>query len=258
MNLPEQDSHAILGRLREGPDVVTTMLQEDDGDLLLRLASAPETRLCNEQAVENLSNWRRGALPSGGGGLSAVATPGGHDANLGDASASAPAGGTSGAASSPLGMKPRNPTSSKSDAEVMSSSKDLRGPSQSRIASWAEGMQNYHMNDGLPRSHGLNHAPFTLDKREWEHHPPAWTTITNNINLILHLLALYFCWEYPIFAPLSKKHFLQDFRDGRHRYCSPLLVNALLALGCRFSTHLITRANSEDPQSAGDCEGTIM
>jgi len=113
-------------------------------------------------------------------------------------------------------------------------------------------MQNDHMPDGLPRSYGLNHAPFTLDKREWEHHPPAWTTITNNINLILHLLALYFCWEYPIFAPLSKKHFLQDFRDGRHRYCSPLLVNALLALGCRFSTHLITRANSEDPQSAGD------
>jgi hypothetical protein len=113
-------------------------------------------------------------------------------------------------------------------------------------------MQDDNIPAELPRPHGLDHVPFILNQREWEHHPLAWTAITNNINLILHLLALYFCWEYPVFAPLSKKHFLQDFRDGRHRYCSSLLVNALLALGCRFSTNLITRTNSEDPQSAGD------
>jgi hypothetical protein len=224
----------------------------DDGDLLLQLASAPETRLCKGHAVENLSDWLRGVLPSGGGGLSAVAMPGSHNANLGDASISTPAGGTSGAASCPLCLEPENATSSNPDAKVMSSSEDRRGPSQSRNASWAESMQDDHMPDGLPRSHGLDHVPFTLDQREWEHHPSAWTTVTNDINLILHFLALYFCWEYPIFAPLSKKHFLQDFRDGRHRYCSPLLVNALLALGCRFSTNLIARANSEDPKSAGD------
>jgi hypothetical protein len=224
----------------------------DDDDLLLQLASASETRLCKGQAVENLSDWLRRALPSRGGGLSAVATPGSNNANLGDASASMPAGGTSGAASCPLSLEPENATSSNPDAKVMNSSEDRRGPPQSRITSWAEGMQDDHMSDGLPRSRGLDHVPSTLDEREWEHHPPAWTTITNNINLILHLLAVYFCWEYPIFAPLSKKHFLKDFRDGRHRYCSPLLVNALLALGCRFSTNLITRANSEDPQSAGD------
>ncbi|KAH7029673.1 fungal-specific transcription factor domain-containing protein [Microdochium trichocladiopsis] len=43
------------------------------------------------------------------------------------------------------------------------------------------------------------------------------------------------CWEYPTFASLSKQHFLKDFRDGRQRYCSSILVNALLALGCRFA-----------------------
>ncbi|KAI7759094.1 hypothetical protein LZL87_013947 [Fusarium oxysporum] len=252
MNLPEQDSHAILGRLRECSDGATTILQVDDGDLLLQLASAPETRLYKGQAVENLTDWLRGALSSGGGGLSAVATPDSNNASLGDASASTPAGGTSGVASCPLGLEPENATSSNPDAKVMSSSEDRRGPSQSRITSWDEGMQDDHMPDGLPRSHGLDRVPSTLDHPEWKHHPPVWTTITNNINLILHLLALYFCWEYPVFAPLSKRHFLEDFRDGRHRYCSSLLVNALLALGCRFSTNLITRANSEDPQSAGD------
>ncbi|EXL64264.1 hypothetical protein FOPG_19468 [Fusarium oxysporum f. sp. conglutinans race 2 54008] len=252
MNLPEQDSHAILGRLREGTDGVTTILQGDDGDLLLQVASALKTRPCEGQDIENLSDWLRGALPSGGGGLSVVATLGSHNANLSDASASTFAGGTSAAASCPLSLGPGNATSSNPDPKVMSSSENRRGPSHSRNASWAEGMQDENMPAGLPRSHGLDHVPFILNQREWEHHPSAWTAITNNINLILHLLALYFCWEYPVFAPLSKKHFLQDFRDGRHRYCSPLLVNALLALGCRFSTNLITRTHSEDPQSAGD------
>jgi hypothetical protein len=51
---------------------------------------------------------------------------------------------------------------------------------------------------------------------------------------------------------LSKEYFLWDFWDGRYRYCSPLLVNALLALGCRFSTYPMTRANSEDLHSVGD------
>lgn len=53
-------------------------------------------------------------------------------------------------------------------------------------------------------------------------------------------------------ASLSKEYFLRDFRDGRRRYCSPLLVNALLALGCRFSTHPMARDNAEESHSAGD------
>lgn len=59
--------------------------------------------------------------------------------------------------------------------------------------------------------------------------------MTNDVELIHHLLALYFCWEYPNFAPLSKEHFARDFRERRHRYCSPMLVNALLALGFHLS-----------------------
>lgn len=80
----------------------------------------------------------------------------------------------------------------------------------------------------------------------------AWTTITDDSRLVQHLLALYFCWEYPTFASLSKEHFLKDFQDGRTRYCSSVLVNALLALGCRFSSHPATRASPEDPSTSGD------
>lgn len=93
-----------------------------------------------------------------------------------------------------------------------------------------------------------------LDVYEQEigHVVETWTTITGDIDLVKHLLALYFCWEYPTFASLSKEHFLGDFRDGRPRYCSSILVNALLALGCRFSTRPETRTKPGDAYSSGD------
>ncbi|KAL1840124.1 hypothetical protein VTJ49DRAFT_780 [Mycothermus thermophilus] len=80
----------------------------------------------------------------------------------------------------------------------------------------------------------------------------TWTTVTNDITLVHHLLSLYFCWEYPTFASLSKEHFLADFQAGRPRWCSPMLVNALLALGCRFSSQPKTRADPRDPRTSGD------
>jgi hypothetical protein len=113
-------------------------------------------------------------------------------------------------------------------------------------------MQSDNMPDGFPPTSGLDQVLFILNEPEVKPVTGAWTTINNDINLILHLLALYFCWEYPTLASLSKEHFLRDFRDGRHRYCSSLLLNALLALGCRFSTHPMTRENSQDSRSAGD------
>jgi len=72
-----------------------------------------------------------------------------------------------------------------------------------------------------------------------------WTSVTTSQELIEHLLLLYFCWEYPTFACLSKRHFLEDFRTGRSRYCSSLLVNAILCLGCRFSDQLDIGVNPE-------------
>jgi hypothetical protein len=143
-------------------------------------------------------------------------------------------------------------TRSNSHAKAMSQAKGRRGLSRPRIASWAENMQTDHICDTLPQYHGINQILFTLDEPELKHPTTTWTTIANDINLVQHMLALYFCWEYPTSASLSKEHFLRDFRDRRHRYCSPLLVNALLALGCRFSTHPMTRANSKDSHSAGD------
>lgn len=80
----------------------------------------------------------------------------------------------------------------------------------------------------------------------------SWTTITSDVVFVEHLMTLYFCWEYPTFASLSKEHFLEDFRRGKTKNCSPLLVNAILALGCRFSAQPKARADPNDKNTAGD------
>lgn len=70
-----------------------------------------------------------------------------------------------------------------------------------------------------------------------------WTAVTADKEVIEHLLSLFFCWEYPTFACLSKRYFLDDFRTGVPRYCSSLLVNIILCLGCRFSDQPETGVN---------------
>ncbi|KAI9813046.1 MAG: hypothetical protein M1827_004266 [Pycnora praestabilis] len=87
---------------------------------------------------------------------------------------------------------------------------------------------------------------------EYYNSAEPWTRVTDNEVFINHLVSLYFCWEYPTFASLSKEHFLYDFTRGRRRYCSSLLVNALLALGCRFTDHPEARADPTSSDTAGD------
>ncbi|KAK2737552.1 hypothetical protein FQN57_007487 [Myotisia sp. PD_48] len=81
----------------------------------------------------------------------------------------------------------------------------------------------------------------------------SWTTVTNNKELIRHLLTMYFTWHYAYFTALSKKLFYRDFTLGRStQHCSPLLVNAMLALACHFSTWPSARENPNDSATAGD------
>ena len=81
----------------------------------------------------------------------------------------------------------------------------------------------------------------------------CWTTVTENNELIRHLLTMYFTWHYAYFTTLSKELFYRDFVRGRStQYCSPLLVNAMLALGCHFSSWPASRANPEDSATAGN------
>ena len=103
------------------------------------------------------------------------------------------------------------------------------------------------------RSYGQGVILGSMDRSEQgKSNSSRWTNVTSNDALVDHLMALYFCWEYPTFASLSKEHFLEDFKSGTARYCSPLLVNAILALGCRLSSQPETCSDPNDTSTSGD------
>jgi hypothetical protein len=236
------------------------------------------TRLRGGQSVESVSEWLDGTLPSGGGAVPSFAQrPESSSTALG---AGFSGGSIGSLAAMSIGVNPSQPqsqpqspavptevgrnspwhfssqnqtgsTQSNSHPDDMSLTADVRGPPQSQVGTWADGIHPDHLSDGLPRFRGLEQVLSPLNDPDMRNQSTSWTSITGDINLVQHLLALYFCWEYPTFASLSKEHFLQDFQDGRHRYCSPILINALLALGCRFSTQPMTWANPNDPYSCG-------
>lgn len=95
-----------------------------------------------------------------------------------------------------------------------------------------------------------------------EHENPltSWTTVTSDPELVQHLINMYFCWHYTFFTTLSKSLFYKDFLLGnpppgsrrKSEYCSPLLVNAMLALGCHFTSRPGSRAVRGDSATAGD------
>ena len=87
----------------------------------------------------------------------------------------------------------------------------------------------------------------------------SWTTVTNDTEVIVHLINMYFTWHYPFFTTLSKSLFYRDFLLGKPQgtpkrtvYCSSLLVNAMLALGCHFTNSPKGCADPNDPTTKGD------
>ena len=88
----------------------------------------------------------------------------------------------------------------------------------------------------------------------------SWTKVSNDPELIIHLINMYFTWHYTFFTTLSKSLFYRDFLLGKPpqevrrktEYCTPLLVNAILALGCHFTSWPAARSNPTDSATAGD------
>lgn len=78
-----------------------------------------------------------------------------------------------------------------------------------------------------------------------------WTFITDDDGLVSHLISLWFTWNAPFFNWIDPESFLADMKSGKldSHYCSPFLVNAMLAEACvsiRFKTiiaSLVTMGN---------------
>ncbi|KZF23318.1 hypothetical protein L228DRAFT_260161 [Xylona heveae TC161] len=88
----------------------------------------------------------------------------------------------------------------------------------------------------------------------------SWSNVSSDKELIIHLINMYFTWHYAYFTTLSRSLFYRDFLKGKpsgdvrtkSEYCTPLLVNAMLALGCHFTSWPGARADPEDSATAGD------
>ncbi|KAF1912974.1 hypothetical protein BDU57DRAFT_340740 [Ampelomyces quisqualis] len=70
----------------------------------------------------------------------------------------------------------------------------------------------------------------------------GWTSVISDNELLRHLLGAYFVHQHPRFFPFHKDIFLRDMGGRRARFCSPLLVNAVLAAGAQCC-HSISKRN---------------
>ncbi|KAK4101776.1 hypothetical protein N658DRAFT_506544 [Parathielavia hyrcaniae] len=77
----------------------------------------------------------------------------------------------------------------------------------------------------------------------------VWTKVTPDLTLVGPLLDRFFAGPLSSLFLVSKRHFLQDFREGNPRYCSEALVNAMLGTACTMmtvSSRLVPRFSFED------------
>ena len=104
-------------------------------------------------------------------------------------------------------------------------------------------------------------AQQTTDQYQQQDDPiTSWTDVVKDPELVMHLLNMYFTWHYTFFTCVPKSLFYRDFLLGKPpsdtrrktEFCTPLLVNAMLALGCHFTSLPGARANPEDSATAGD------
>jgi len=79
----------------------------------------------------------------------------------------------------------------------------------------------------------MYHAPYhvvdLVDPKIESVRAAPWTRVTTDDGLVRQLLRLYFLLEYSFTACFHKDLFLEDMISGRRRFCSPALVNAVLA-----------------------------
>ncbi|KAL4958509.1 hypothetical protein BDW69DRAFT_153724 [Aspergillus filifer] len=79
-----------------------------------------------------------------------------------------------------------------------------------------------------------------------------WTSVTTDSNYVSHLISLYFTWDFPTHRWIDRELFIRDMQAGSVdcHFCSPFLVNALLAVACCYS-ELAEQSSAIDPVLPG-------
>ncbi|KAF5868771.1 putative c6 transcription protein [Botrytis fragariae] len=64
----------------------------------------------------------------------------------------------------------------------------------------------------------------------------AWTTVTDDDEVIEHLISLYFTWVHPFYPLFNEGHFVESMHRGSDQFCSHSLFNAICAMACYLHT----------------------
>ncbi|KAF7914647.1 uncharacterized protein EAF01_001053 [Botrytis porri] len=64
----------------------------------------------------------------------------------------------------------------------------------------------------------------------------SWTTVTDDEEVIEHLISLYFTWVHPFYPLFNEGHFVESMRRGSDQFCSHSLFNAICAMACYLHT----------------------
>ena len=81
-----------------------------------------------------------------------------------------------------------------------------------------------------------------------------WTTVTDDDYLVSHLTSLYFTWWHSFMHPLHEAALIQAMEKGdlQSVFCSPFLVNAMLALACGCSDLAGAFSDPENAETWGE------
>ncbi|KAM0335520.1 hypothetical protein ACHAQA_000568 [Verticillium albo-atrum] len=95
------------------------------------------------------------------------------------------------------------------------------------------------------------HAASVVEPRLDKVTASRWTTVTTSDTLVQTLLRTYLQCEFPYNCFFDLDPFLDDLAAGREKYCSPLLVNAILASACHCQSSVPNRSAFWDPRTLG-------
>ncbi|KAJ6111848.1 hypothetical protein N7523_007909 [Penicillium sp. IBT 18751x] len=88
----------------------------------------------------------------------------------------------------------------------------------------------------------------------WKVPAKPWTRVSDDDEFVSHLVSLWFTWYHPYFNFMDRDRFIRDMQSGDTEsalYCSPFLVNAILADACAYSDYPEAFANLGDLPSKG-------
>ncbi|KAF2652241.1 putative C6 transcription factor [Lophiostoma macrostomum CBS 122681] len=208
---PEQDARDILKRLRSGVDVETLISHVADGDLLLQLSVAPETRYRYD--FPYVSTMPASLVTNDNPYLQSF---------IYEAATIYPS-------PEQLEVPQQSPSSLEASPGPY--------PHGAELAKYGPIYQKPFQ------------AAVVIEPLLSQVHISSWTSVCQDDELMRSLLSIWLHCEYHFTAALQKDLFLEDMAAQREDFCSSLLVNIILAYACICYPRFKNRAHYWDPQT---------